>query len=243
MQRGPLAWGLLLVAVLAVAGAALALSLAAWRTASDLPDALSDSLSDGVVDSLVAAGFARQPLDRRDPLLAERTIVLTEGINEATARAVVEKLLLLDARDAHTPIDLFLSTQGGWFDAAFAIIAAIDRVRAPVNTIAIGGCYSAGALVLASGTGRRSADENSLISIHEALEAANGPDDPSVPLERARIERLLRARTRLPTSWFPLEDDREYYLTPEQALEYGLIDEIRHRAPPAAGGRGAGATP
>jgi ATP-dependent Clp protease protease subunit len=194
------------------------------------PAEIARTVSDALVDSAVEAGVGVAPLDTRDPLLARRTLVVTAGINERTAKSVVEGLLFLDAQDPRAPIDLYLSTQGGWLDSAFAIIDAMREIRAPVNTVAIGGCYSAGLLILAAGTGERVATENSLLSLHADFGSEDEGPYGSAEAERKRVEHLLRERTRLPESWFPLENDRQFYLTPEQALEFGIVDAIRRPA-------------
>lgn len=188
----------------------------------------SEVVSDQVTDSITESGLGFPELDLNDPLLRHRKIVVSEGMNERTARGVVRKLLYLNAEDPKLPIDLYLSTAGGWFDSAFAIVAAMRLIDAPVNTIAIGGCHSSGAVVLISGTGRRFAAPDALISIH-----ANLSDDTGAwaqgTRDRTRVDRALRNGTTLPTSWFPLRGENIYYLTPEEALGFGVIDEILPR--------------
>jgi len=192
-------------------------------------DVTAEVVSDIVVDSLTETGFGQLEGDLDDPLLESRKIVVTETMNERTAKAVVRKLLRLDALDPAAPIELYLSTQGGWFDAAFTIIDAMEAIDAPVDTIAIGGCYSSGSLILAAGTGRRAVHRNALLSIHAEIPPGAGDWSAEKPA-RERVERIYHERTKLPSAWFPLEYDRHYYLTPEQALEFGLVDEIRPAA-------------
>lgn len=226
----------------ALAGALLALGIAHLVSDDTAPPgprpALPDAVPQMLADALAEGGFASRPLAPDDPLLDARTIVVTEGINEGVAREVVERLLVLDARDPTAPIDLYISTQGGWLDAAFAIADTIASLRAPVKTHAIGGCYSAGVLVLVSGTGMRSVARNGLLSIHASFEPQEPLPDSAAALERRRLRSFLERRTRLPEDWYPLENDRHYYLTPSQALEHGLVDRIagsdRSAPPPRA---------
>jgi ATP-dependent Clp protease protease subunit len=99
-------------------------------------------------------------------------------------------------------------------------------ITAPVNTWALGGCYSAGAIVLAGGTGTRSATPNSLLMVHANVEES-AEDFSSGQLGVERENRFWLEHAKLPSKWFPLTSDTSYYLSPEQALEYGLIDSVR----------------
>jgi ATP-dependent Clp protease protease subunit len=223
------------VALLAIGFAALQLSIAAGvglylSNAVDEIPGLAENVLDIAADSLTEAGFALPEEDLDDPLLEHRVVVITEGMNERTARGVVRKLLYLAADDPVAPIDLYISTQGGWFDSAFAIIDTMEMIPAPVNTIAVGGCYSAGTLVLMSGTGTRSATPNALISLHANFFDEETPDSIGT-LERGRVEKRLREHARLPADWLPFEDDATYYMTAERALELAIIDRILPASP------------
>ena len=134
-----------------------------------------DELVDDIVDAQIEAGFEDVHLNATDPLLAQRKIVITNTITERTAKDVVTRLFHLDAADDGSPIDLYVSTQGGWPDAAFTIVDAIRIVDAPVNTWAIGGCYSAGAVILAAGTGRRYSTDGAIVMLHTNLTDSTEP--------------------------------------------------------------------
>jgi len=193
-----------------------------------LEEALGTNVSDRV-DTEIEAGFEAPILATDDPLLAARTIVVTHGINERTAADVIARLVVLDAREPGVPIDLVMSTQGGWVDAAFAIVDVMQNLGSPVNTWAVGGCYSAGTLIVAAGTGHRVASEHALLMVHANL------DDPSddgtwESLEQARYEALWRRVANLPEEWYPMTFDRTHYLGPDDAVRYGLVDEVRRRA-------------
>ena len=219
--------------VILVAAALIAGAVAAgFALAGPRSGAWSDpeSVAESVLDQLIESGaIPPHPLDAADPMLARRTIVVTTAINEATSREVVERLLWLDAADPDRPIDLLLSTQGGWTDSAFTIIDVMSSLRAPVNTWAVGGCYSAGAMILAAGTGRRIASPNAVLMLHANLEEPDGSGDWTL-LEQQRVERLWRQRSRVPQQWYPMTGDVSHYMTAEQALEWGVIDEIRPAA-------------
>jgi len=178
-----------------------------------------------MADTQLEAGFEDPVLSRDDALLDRRIIVVTSAINERTAKDVVARLLVLDAIDPAQPIDLYISTQGGWLDAAFAVIDAIDSLRAPVNTIGIGGVYSAGAMIAAAGSGRRVASANALFMVHANLPTSQAAGSVEA-LEKQRIEHFWRSRAQLPADWFPMTGDDEHYLSAEEARRFGIIDEV-----------------
>ncbi len=178
-----------------------------------------------MADTQLEAGFEDPVLRRDDALLERRIIIIATAINARTAKDVIARLLVLDAINPRAPINLYVSTQGGWLDAAFAVIDAIESVQAPVNTFGIGGVYSAGAMITAAGTGRRAASGNALFMIHPSLPPAQGAGSLEA-LEQDRIERFWRRRAKLPPSWFPMTGDDEHYFSSEQARDYGVIDEV-----------------
>lgn len=208
---------LLLLAVQTAGVLWLASVVAQYRHPDDLVDAL--------VDTQIEAGFEEPRLDPTDPLLARRQIVITSTINERTAKDVVNRLFYLDALDAEAPIDLYVSTQGGWPDAAFTLVDAMRLIDAPVNTWALGGCYSAGAVILAAGTGRRYAMDGAIIMVHTNL--VDSKERFSFGrLDRVRYEGFWRQVAHLPARWFPMTGEATYYLSADEALELGVVDEV-----------------
>ena len=119
-------------------------------------------------------------------------------------------------------------------DSAFTIIDAMQLIDAPVNTWAIGGCYSAGALILAAGTGRRYATPNAVLMIHASLDEDTKQSYSYERLALQRYERVWRGARQLPDAWFPMVGGEEYYLSPQEALEFKMIDEIRRCASAAS---------
>lgn len=184
-----------------------------------------DDLVDALVDTQIEAGFEEPRLDPTDPLLARRQIVITSTINERTAKDVVNRLFHLDALDPAAPIDLYISTAGGWPDAAFTLVDAMRLIEAPVNTWALGGCYSAGAVILAGGTGRRYATDRAIIMVHTNLVDSSAPFSFG-RLDRARYEGFWREVAELPTRWFPMTGEETYYLSADEALQFGIVDEV-----------------
>ena len=189
-----------------------------------LPD-LSSTLSD-FVDTQIDAGEESPIFDVNEPLLRARKVLLFHDVNSRTAKDVSARLVYLSEVDPRSPIDLYISTQGGWEDNAFAIIDTMRTIRAPVNTWAVGGCYSAGVLILTAGTGRRYATEDSVLMIHANLEKPEGDAYSYPPLAQQRYERVYKETASLPASWYPMTTDEQYYLAPAEALHMKLIDEI-----------------
>lgn len=191
-----------------------------FQTSTNLPDTLDDFL-----DSQVDAGLEDPSFAQDDPLLRHRQILLFHDVNSRTAKDVSARLMYLNAADPQAPIDLYISTQGGWADNAFTIIDTMRTISAPVNTWAVGGCYSAGVLILVAATGRRYVTENSVLMIHTNLDDSQEPY--SFPrLARERYERVYREKTSIPKDWYPMTDNEQHYLSPKQALEFELVDEV-----------------
>jgi len=216
------------VLVLMLLGASVILQATALTWELLQPESEFDSYdsSEEFVDQQIEAGFGATAIDVSDPLLAQRKVLLSHAVNARTARHVSSKLLYLDSLDSEEPIDLLISTPGGYVDSAFAIIDAINLIEAPVNTWAVGGCYSAGAMILTAGTGTRYSTDNAIIMVHANLEQSNEAYSYD-RIGTARYERLFRETASLPESWFPMTDrDDTYYLSPAEAAEFGLIDEI-----------------
>lgn len=213
--------------IISIVGAGLFYNLkSAYKNWED-PGDVTDLLADDLTTYLSEEGLFYPSNDLDDPLLKHRKIVINNAMNEQTSKEVVRKLLFLNSVDSTTPIDLYISTQGGWYDSAFTIIDTFQAIDAPVNTICIGGCYSAGAIVVASGTGERVAYSNSLFSIHISYADRSDKREYAAPPER--VNELLKTITKLPEKWFPLDDNRNYYLTALDAEKFDLVDEVRRR--------------
>ena len=217
--------GLRWLALLAVTGAGAAFIWLAVAIRDDIDDPYW--LVQTWVDAEVDAGATATPIDPKDPLLAQRTIVVTSSINERAAAQVIPRLHYLARLDPRAPIDLYVTTTGGWRDSAFAIIDTMQTISPPVNTWAIGGCYSAGTLIVAGGTGNRIATPDALLMVHANLEDTGEPFAQE-SRELAREERFWGEHAKLPVDW-ALDSDTSYYLTAEEAKQYGVVDEVRER--------------
>ena len=173
----------------------------------------------------IEKGAVRERTDYSDPVLVDlRTILLTTEINESSSREIISKLLFLD-RLSHQPINLYLSTYGGFIKDAFSIIDVVETLDSPVNTIGMGACYSGGALLLAAGTGTRSVMPNTTIVLHSPT--PEGKANTLLSEMWLKINRdFLSRRTRLPAGKLPTQPDRRLVLSLPDALEFGLIDTI-----------------
>ena len=169
-------------------------------------------------------------------LLARRTILLTRDVNANAAHHVIGSLLLLEKTDPGKPIELWIRTNGGWGEDAFAIIDVMETISSPVTTIAVGGTSSAGAMILAAGTGGRKALPNAMVMVHDNLSEDEGEYSLG-RVERATELAFWKRTAKLPAAWFTKEGDFSYYLTPEEALEFGLVDEVVPRVGRTASSR------
>lgn len=221
----------LLAATVPIGVAALKLAVLADRVGQGVEagggvEYLAGPAIDQLVDRLNESGYDLSPVDPEEPLLKRREVLISEGMNERVARHVIQRLLYLDELDTKAPIELRIATSGGWTDSAFAIVDVMRSLRAPVNVTAIGGCYSAGTVVLAAATGERVATPNTILSIHVNDFFRDGDPYDVDRQELARFRQLYKRHTRIPTEWFEKSGDNQYYLDAKQALEMGLIDRV-----------------
>jgi ATP-dependent Clp protease, protease subunit len=165
-------------------------------------------------------------IDYHDPVLNQRRIILTAPLDQVRARELMLQLWHLE-RQSNTPIDFYIATPGGDLFLALAVIDVIQQLEAPVNTWAIGNCSSAGAMLLASGTGTRYATERAVIVVHGPLPQGRPPRELT-QLAAKRTEQFWMEHARLPAHWFPLTGKSYRSFDPETALRLGVIDSIAY---------------
>lgn len=166
-------------------------------------------------------------------LLRERIIFLGTPIDDMVANLIVAQLLLLDSENPEKDIMLYINSPGGSVTAGLAIYDTIQHIRADVSTICLGQAASMGAFLLAAGTpGKRMALPHSRILIHQPLGGAQG-QATDIEIQAAEIGRIKRTLNELLAkntgqSFKKIEKDtdRDYIMTPEEALEYGMVDKI-----------------
>ena len=166
-------------------------------------------------------------------LLNDRIIVLSEDVNDTTASLVVAQLLYLEGQDPDKDISLYINSPGGSISAGMAIHDTMQYIKCDVSTICMGMAASMGAFLLASGTkGKRFALPNAEIMIHQPLGGARGQaTDIAIQAEQImRIKRkmneLLSKHTGQTIKTIEKDVERDHYMTADEALKYGLIDEI-----------------
>lgn len=182
-----------------------------------------------VVAPKPSADDARQRFDgtTRREVLDRRQILLFGDVTAAVAERVVEDLFYLDTKN-NQPIDLYLMTSGGDLKAAFTIENAMQMVRSPVNTYAFAECNSAGAMLLAAGTGRRVAFRGATLVIH-GMKVRGKPPAEYVEFTQSYYTAFWRQRTRLPETWLPIPREKTHFLNADQALAYGIVDVVLDR--------------
>ena len=166
-------------------------------------------------------------------LLRERIVFLGTPIDDMVANLIVAQLLLLDSENPEKDIMLYINSPGGSVTAGLAIYDTMQHIRADVATICLGQAASMGAFLLSSGTkGKRMCLPHSRVLIHQPLGGAQGQaTDIQIQAEEIiRIKKtlndILASNTGQSLKKIEKDTDRDYIMTPEQALEYGMIDKI-----------------
>ena len=166
-------------------------------------------------------------------LLNDRIIVLSEDVNDTTASLVVAQLLYLEGQDPDKDISLYINSPGGSVTDGMAIYDTMQYIKSDVQTVCLGQAASAAAILLASGTkGKRLALPNAEIMIHQPSAGTQGQiTDMAIHLKRlevvkSRMNRILAENTGKSYDEVVRATERDNFLTPEQALEFGIIDRV-----------------
>lgn len=166
-------------------------------------------------------------------LLKDRIIMIGEEINDGVANSVIAQLLFLAADSPDKDISLYINSPGGSTTAGFAIFDTIQYIKPDVRTICTGMAASFGAMLLLAGKkGKRYSLPNSEIMIHQPLGGVRG-QATEIEISARRIIKLrehinsiIAARTGQPLEKVARDTDRDYFMSAEEAKEYGIIDEI-----------------
>jgi ATP-dependent Clp protease protease subunit len=166
-------------------------------------------------------------------LLKERIVFLGTPINDQVANVIIAQLLYLDREDSDKDIQLYINSPGGVITSGLAIYDTMNLIQAPVSTVCVGMAASMATVLLCGGfPGKRFSLPNSTIHMHQAMGGAQGQ---AVDIEIAareilrmqdKIRNILSSHTQQSFEKIVKDTDRDYYLSPEQAKEYGLIDEV-----------------
>ncbi len=166
-------------------------------------------------------------------LLMDRIIFLGTPIDDNVANIIVAQLLFLDAEDPERDVYLYVNSPGGGVYAGLAIYDTIQHMRAPVSTFAVGIAASMGAVLVAAGEkGKRGALPNARIMIHQPSGGSQGTAADieiaakEIVYTRQRLNEILSKHTGQPLERIQDDVDRDRFMSPEEAVEYGLIDRI-----------------
>src|SRR6202790_2177513 len=192
----------------------------------------------GIMSSLVPVvveqtGRGERAYDIYSRLLKDRIVFLGHPVGDEVANLVTAQLLFLESEDPEKEINFYINSPGGSVTAGLAIYDTMQFIKPPVSTLCLGQAASMGALLLAAGhKGRRYALPHSRIMIHQPLGGAQGQatdlDIQAREILRLReeINNIIMRHTGQQLKKIEKDTDRDMFLTPEQAVEYGLIDEV-----------------
>ncbi|BAQ66794.1 ATP-dependent Clp protease proteolytic subunit [Geminocystis sp. NIES-3709] len=170
-----------------------------------------------------------------DRLYRERIIFLGRGVNDSLANQIIAVMLYLDSEDNNKPIYLYINSPGGSVTAGLAIYDTMQHIKSEVVTICVGLAASMGAFLLTAGTkGKRLALPHSRIMIHQPLGGVQGRRQATdIEIEAKEILRIrddlngmMAFHTGQPIEKIAKDTDRDYFMSAQEALEYGLIDKV-----------------
>ena len=166
-------------------------------------------------------------------LLKDRIIFLGEAIDENVSSTIVAQLLFLEAEDPDKDINLYINSPGGSVTAGMAIYDTMQYIKPQVSTICIGMAASMGAFLLSSGQkGKRYALPNAEIMIHQPLGGVQGQaEDIKIHAEwilktREKLNKILSSNTGQPLQIISRDTDRDNFMSADEAVQYGLIDQV-----------------
>ncbi|HDG67685.1 MAG TPA: ATP-dependent Clp endopeptidase proteolytic subunit ClpP [candidate division Zixibacteria bacterium] len=196
-------------------------------------DGLKDQLVPIVVEQTARGERA---FDIYSRLLKDRIIFLGSEITDQVANLVIAQMLFLEAEDPTKPINLYINSPGGVVTAGLAIYDTMQFLKAPVATTVVGQAASMAAVLLAGGEpGRRTALPHSRIMIHQPWGGITGQvTDIEIHTRELRrlkqiLNEILAKHTGQPIEKIERDTDRNFFMSPQEALEYGIIDKIHSR--------------
>jgi len=192
---------------------------------------------ENVIPMVIESGArGERAFDIYSLLLKERIIMLGTPINDQVANVIVAQLLYLEREDSDKDISLYIHSPGGVISAGLAIYDTMQLIRSDVSTICVGLAASMGTVLLCAGAkGKRFALPNATIHMHQAFGGAQGQaaDIEIAAREIMRLQDIIRGilakHTGQTVEKITHDSDRDFYLDPEQAVEYRIIDEVLHK--------------
>jgi ATP-dependent Clp protease protease subunit len=181
-------------------------------------------------------GRGERSFDIYSRLLKERIIFLGTDVNEHVASLVIAQLLWLAAEDPEKDIQFYINSPGGYVSAGLAIYDTMQYIQPDVSTICMGQAASMGALLLAAGTkGKRFALPHSRVMIHQPAGGAQGQASDieiharEILTLRERLNQILAKHTGQPLQQIEKDTDRNFFMSAEEAVKYGIVDEVLTR--------------
>jgi len=166
-------------------------------------------------------------------LLKERIIFLGEDVNDVTASLIVAQMLFLESEDPGKDINFYINSPGGSVTAGMAIYDTMNYIKCDISTICLGMAASMGAFLLSGGTkGKRFALPNAEVMIHQPSGGAKGQATDikivadNIIKTRKRLNEILAKNTGKPLEVIEVDTERDFYMTAEEARDYGLVDAI-----------------
>ena len=177
--------------------------------------------------------FGERAYDIYSRLLKERIVFLTAPISDPVANSIIAQILFLASQDSKKDIQLYINTPGGSVTAGMAIYDTMEYVKCDISTVCIGLAASMGATLLAAGAnGKRFALPNSEVLLHQV---AGGVSGEAVEIEitarqiikiRGKLNKILAKHTGQDLKKIETDTDRDFYLSADEAKEYGIIDKV-----------------
>jgi len=176
-------------------------------------------------------------------LLKERIVFLAGPVEDHTASLIVAQLLFLESEDPEKPITLYINSPGGSVTAGMAIYDTMQLIKPDVKTFCVGLAASMGAVLLAAGAeSKRYALPNCRVLIHQPMSYGIGGQATDIDIHareilrtRARLNEILAHHTKQPLEQVEKDTDRDFWMAPEEARAYGIVDEVIQQRPEATG--------
>ena len=193
-----------------------------------------DSMKNMLVPMVVEqTGNGERAFDIYSRLLKERIIFLGTGIDDNVSSLVIAQLLFLESENPEKDISMYINSPGGVVTSGFGILDTMSYIKPDIATICMGQAASMAAVILSAGTkGKRSALENSRVMIHQPLGGVQGQatdieiHTKEILYLKDRLNKILSNNTGKTLKSIEKDTNRDYFLSANEALEYGLIDEI-----------------
>jgi ATP-dependent Clp protease protease subunit len=189
-------------------------------------------------------GNRERAFDIYSRLLRDRIVIVGRPIDDVMANLIVAQLIFLAAEDPDKEIQMYVNSPGGAVASGMAIYDTMQYVKPPISTVAVGRTASFGTVLLMAGAkGRRFALPNARIHVHQPLIAGRGLTGQATDLDihareilriKNELNELIAQHTGQPIERIERDTDRDYYMSPEEAITYGLIDGLINTVPEAA---------